>query len=143
MSDRIYVKIAICKKYNSNVDDVIYYRNWITVEMAEKWRWYFDYLTAIVKVKNPKYKIMLLIGIQDLKQGDEYVCMKSKTLLSSKKAQLKKILAEPAEIDLFDYKKERRDQKIKKLRAEIEALERGEFNYYIPPTYINKVKQYI
>lgn len=34
-------------------------------------------------------------------------------------------------------------QQSKALEREIEALERGEFNYYVPPTYINKIKLYI
>lgn len=36
-----------------------------------------------------------------------------------------------------------RDAKIASVQAEIDALERGEFNYYVPPTYINKIKEWL
>ncbi len=36
-----------------------------------------------------------------------------------------------------------RDGKENALEAEIQALEHGEFNYYVPQTYINNIKEWI
>ena len=47
------------------------------------------------------------------------------------------------EDDLFSMAKADNEAKIESVRREIEALERGEFNYYVPPTYINKIKLYL
>lgn len=42
-----------------------------------------------------------------------------------------------------DFAKDERDSKVQAVQGEINALERGEFNYYVPPTYINKIKNWI
>jgi hypothetical protein len=141
--NKICVKISICKNYCGGVDDVVYYRNWITVEMVSKWLWYFDYLVALIKTHNPKMHVILEIGRQTLPQGREYVKVKSKDLLISKKVQLNKLMNQSGELDLFCFNEERKTVKIERIKSEIEALERGEFNYYVPKEYINKVKEYL
>ena len=78
-----------------------------------------------------------------MKQGLEYIEEKTKNLLRAKKSKLKKLQNEPIQNDIFDFSRIERDKKIKAVQGEIEALERGEFNYYIPPTYINKIKNWI
>ena len=130
MQDRICVKISICKNYFSHVDDVVYYRNWVTVKMIDKWLWYFDYLVALIKIHNPKFHVILMIGRQNLLQGSEYVSVKSKSLLKSKKNQLNGLMVKSCELDLFGFGEERNSVKIEKLKVEIDALENGEFNYY-------------
>ncbi len=47
------------------------------------------------------------------------------------------------EDDLFGMAKEDNEAKIESVRREIEALENSEFNYYVPPTYINKIRDYL
>lgn len=83
MLNHICIKIVIYKGYYA--DEVIYYRNKLPMQIAEKWRWYFEYLAALVKVNNPKRKVELTICAQNLLQGDEYIKAKSKTLLRAKK----------------------------------------------------------
>ena len=138
---KIFVKITLYK--DTQADKVIYYRNKITVNMSIKWRWYFDYLAALVKVSNPRQKVALDIGIQKMLQGKEYIESKTKTLLSAKKGQLKKLEKTGYIDDVFGFETEKREDKIEKIRMEIEALERGEFNYYVPPVYINEIKNHI
>ena len=79
---QICVKITIYK--GSHADEVVYYRNKLPFEIAEKWKWYFEYIAAIVKVNNPKRKVELVMCVQTLLQGQEYIESKSKTLLRAK-----------------------------------------------------------
>lgn len=83
IDNQICVKITICKGVCDY--DVIYYRNKLPLWVVEQWRWYFDYLAALVKVNNPRLKVELTICAQTLKQGQEYIEEKTKTLLRAKK----------------------------------------------------------
>jgi hypothetical protein len=111
--------------------------------IIEQWRWYFDYLAALVKVNNPRLKVELTVCAQTLKQGQEYIEEKSRTLLRAKKSKLKKLQNTPVQNDFFNFAKDEQDRKIKAVQGEINAIERGEFNYYVPPTYINRIKNWI
>lgn len=139
--NQICVKIIIYKGCNDG--EVIYYRNKLPMWIIEQWRWYFNYLAALVKVNNPLRKVELTICAQTLKQGQEYIIEKSKTLLRAKKSKLKRLKNTPVQDDLFHYTSEELDRKIQTVQCEIDALERGEFNYYVPPTYINSIKNFI
>lgn len=58
--------------YNgSHAEKVIYLRTGMDVDFAIRWRWYFDYLAALVKVHHPKRKVELYIGPQNVKLGQE------------------------------------------------------------------------
>lgn len=139
--NQICVKIIVRK--GSSDSEVIYYRNKLPMWIIEQWRWYFDYIAALVKVSNPRLKVETTVCAQTLKQGQEYIEEKTKTLLRAKNARLKKLQSSPVQNDLFGQEREKREKAINKLREDIEALERGEFNYYVPPTYINKLKNWI
>lgn len=139
--NQICVKITICRGCNDW--EVIYYRNKLPMRIVEQWRWYFDYLAALVKVSNPRLKVELTTCAQTLKQGQEYIEKKSKTLLRTKESKLQKLENTPVHNDLFNYAREERDRRIQAVQGEIDALRRGEFNYYVPPTYINKIKNWI
>ena len=138
---QICIKIMVYDK--CHVDEVVYYRNKLPMWIVEQWKWYFEYLAARIKVKNPRRKVELIIGAQTLLQGEEYITAKSASLLKAKKGQLKRLQGQPVVSDLFGFNQEARDKKIEALMAEIEALERGEFNYYVPQTYINNIKEWI
>lgn len=138
---QICVKIMV---YGTcHVEEVVYYRNKLPLWVVEKWRWYFEYLAARVKVAHPRRKVELVICAQTLLQGEEYVQEKKVSLLKSKSSRLKKLIEKPLADDLFGFGALDRQNKIKALECEIEALERGEFNYYVPQTYINKLKKWI
>lgn len=139
--NQICVKISIRKAWSDW--EVIYYRNKLSMWIIEQWRWYFEYLAALVKVNNPRKKVELIICAQTLKQGQEYIDEKSKTLLRAKTAKLKKLQNTPVQDDFFGFARDEKDRKIKAVQGEIDALKRGEFNYYVPPTYINKIKKWI
>lgn len=141
IDNQICVKIIIYRSCNDG--EVIYYRNKLPMWIIDQWRWYFEYLAALVKVNNPRRKVELIICAQTLKQGQEYIEEKTKTLLRAKKSKLKKLQNAPLYNDFFNFAKEDQDEKIKAIQGEINALERGEFNYYVPPTYINRIKNWI
>lgn len=139
--NQICVKITIRKGCNDW--EVIYYRNKLPMWIIEQWRCYFDYLAALVKVNNPRLKVELTVCAQTLKQGQEYIEEKSKTLLRAKESKLKRLKNTPVQDDLFNYASKEQDRKIQAVQGEIDALNRGEFNYYVPPTYINSIKKWI
>ena len=78
-----------------------------------------------------------------IKTIEEYIEEKSKTLLKAKRTKLKTLQNKPVQNDLFNYAKQEQDSKIQTVQSEINALEQGEFNYYVPPTYINRIKEWI
>ncbi len=141
IDDALFVKITIYK--GSHADRVIYYRNSLPMKIVSQWRWYFEYIAALVKVKHPRQKVELSIGKQDLKQGCDYVSEKTKALLIHKKAMLKKLSKPIVNDDLFGTRQEDADKKKSKLMNEVAELENGKFNYYVPPTYLNHIKEMI
>lgn len=138
---QICVKIMVYDK--CHVDEVVYYRNKLPMSIVEQWKWYFEYMAARIKVRHPRRKVELVICAQTLLQGEEYIKVKSASLLKAKKSRLTKLIERPVAADLFGFNQEAREEKIKALKSEIEALERGEFNYYVPQTYINNIKEWI
>jgi len=138
---QICIKIMVYDKFH--VDEVVYYRNKLPMWIVEQWKWYFEYVAARIKVRHPRRKVELVICAQTLLQGEEYITVKSASFLKAKKGRLKRLQERPVEPDLFGFNQEVRNKKIEALRAEIEALESGEFNYYVPQTYINNIKECI
>lgn len=139
--DGVAVKIVIYS--GCLAEETIYYRYDMPMRIVEKWKWYFEYLAAIVKRANPRRKVELIIcAQQDCLCGVDYVSERTKTLLRAKNIKLKKLRIGEIEDDLFSMAKADNEAKIESVRREIEALERGEFNYYVPPIYINKIKLY-
>lgn len=140
--DGVAVKIIIYT--GCLAEATIYYRYDMPMRVVEKWKWYFEYLAAIVKKANPRRKVELTIcAQQSCLCGADYVSERTKTLLRAKNIKLKKLRMGEIEDDLFGIAKADNEAKIESTRREIEALERGEFNYYVPQTYINKIKSYI
>lgn len=139
--DGVAVKIVIYS--GCLAEETIYYRYDMPMRIVEKWKWYFEYLAAIVKRANPRRKVELIIcAQQDCLCGADYVSERTKNLLRAKNIKLKKLRIGEIEDDLFSMAKADNEAKIESVRREIEALERGEFNNYVPPIYINKIKLY-
>ena len=136
----------ICVKINlSNgcwVEEVIYYQYALPLRIVERWKWYFEYLAALVKVHNPRRKVELVICAQEYNSVEDYISERTKNLLRAKKVKLKRTRT-GIEDDLFGFAKAEREKLTDKVQREIEALERGEINFYVPPEYINKIKKWI
>nr|DAF67737.1 MAG TPA: hypothetical protein [Caudoviricetes sp.] len=137
----ICVKITVYKGYHP--DKVVYYRGEMPVNLVSKWRWYFEYLAARIKVKHPRMRVELTICKQTLLLGNEYVQEKIKNLLRHRKAKLQKLKSTPISKDLFDNNQIDLEKKIEQTKAEIESLERGEYHGWVPPYYINDIKKWI
>ena len=56
--DGIAVKIVIYS--GCLADETIYYRYNLPMRIVERWKWYFEYLAALVKYYNPRRKVELL-----------------------------------------------------------------------------------
>lgn len=141
MDDKICVKISVYS--GCWVEEVVYYRYKLPLWLVEKWKWYFEYLAARVKVKNPCRKVELLIVACEISCGEDYISEHTKNLLRAKKIKLKKLRTGRYEDDLFGWGKEKHDEEEKTVSEEIAALERGEFKFWTPATYINKIKEWI
>ena len=137
----VCVKITVYNNFYP--DKVVYYRGLVSIDLVEKWRWYFEYLAARVKIKNPRRKVVLTIVRQTMLLGDEYVQEKIKNLLRHRKSKLHKLINTPIESDLFNNNQLRLEEQIMKTKQEIAALERGEYTGWVPPYYINLIKQWI
>lgn len=130
-------------KHRHIVEAVVYWNSGFTVSHIDHWKWYFEYLAALLKIHYPERKVELITGQQSMPVGKEYIEKRSVTLLRAKKGQLKKLLNTPSDDDLFGFNRAKRQAKIARIEDEIKALEAGQFNYYVPPTYINRIKEYI
>lgn len=139
------VKIEISKlKYHGIPEDVVYYNYKLPMNLALKYEWYFEYLVALLKVRHPHRRVILTIRRNDENlAGQEYIDSKRPTLIKGKMRNITRIRHQPFTDDLFGFARAERDAKIAKIEAEVAALENGEFNYYVPPTYINKIKQWL
>jgi hypothetical protein len=136
------VKITLYKGYYA--DAVVYYNYAIPHVVFSKYEWYFDYLAALVKVRFPHEKVELLKSQQGTKPflaGKDYIEKKSQSLLKAKRSQLKQLETKGFDDDLFSFKGQEIEEKKDRIRKEIEDLENGKFNYWFPPTYINRIKE--
>ncbi len=141
MDNKVCVKINLYK--GCWVEEVIYYQYALPLQLVQRWKWYFEYLAALVKVHNPRRKVELVICAQDCKCAEDYISEKTKNLLRAKKIKLKQTRTGTYVDDLFGFAKAEQENKIAEVQREIEALERGEINFYVPPKYINKIKKWI
>ncbi len=138
------VKITISsEKYHSIAEDVVYYNYKLPMNLALRYEWYFDYLQALIKTHNPHRRVELLIVKQDLLCGQDYIDSKRKTLIQGKKTSIIRAHNTKRVDDLFGFARAEQEEKIAKMQSEIGSLEKGEFNYYVPPHYVNKIKKWI
>lgn len=59
---RLYVKILFSKSGSQALRETAYFRDDMTVQFYERWRWYFEYRAALLKVKHPKSYVQLNQG---------------------------------------------------------------------------------
>ena len=132
---KIFVKISISYNYYGSIDEVIYFRYGIDINTFSRWKWYFEYLVAKIKINYPKSKVFFEYGEQNLIFGNEYILKKKKDLLIRKEINLKKIEGDKK---LMLFEDELSTSKKNKLIQEIEDLKNNKFDFYIPSEYINK-----
>ena len=138
------VKIAISTESNRyHVDDVVYYRSGMSADFAVRWNWYFEYLAALIKVKNPKRAVFMYGGKQDILLGREWHEYRREVLLKSRQRKLKQLEGPVIDDDLFGFKSQDNEAKKAKVMAEIDSILKDEYPIAEFPEYINKIKVYL
>lgn len=122
---------------------VVYFRSGMPVESVIKWKWYFSYLTALIKVKHPRWSVELTIVNQELKFGEEYKKEKIQNLIKNCKAKITQISREVVIEDMFGLNEQEKQDRLKRYKERLKKLESGEYDGYIPPEFINDIKKYI
>lgn len=137
------VKISISPYRLQSLGEVIYYRSSLTVDMIIRWRWYFEYLAALVKTSNPRLEVVLTSGPMESLVGEEYRQRKTENLLKAKISKLAKLHKATPEPDLFGFNVEDYENEEKNIEEDIRQLESGQYAFYVPPSYINRIKQFV
>ena len=126
-----------------HIVEVVYYRSGMSPDFINKWRWFFEYLAARVKVAHPKRKVQLYIGPQDCMVGSEWHDYHRGVLLKSRQNKLKKLENFVVDDDLFHFAQQDHDKKIAVIKSQIASLENDTFEFGEFPDYINKIKEYL
>ena len=138
------MKISISSLFYRNiVEEVIYYRGNVSVLFVERWRWYIEYLAALVKVANPKRTVSVYIGPQEVIVGKEWHEYRRSVLIKSAQKRIKKLEEGVVDDDLFHFKSQDNEQKKEAEYAKIEALEKDEFKFAEFPEQINTIRKWI
>lgn len=140
MEAEFFVKITI---YGFQAEEVVYYRRYMTIDFVIRWRWFFEYLAAQIKVAHPRKKVEFLCGRIDLLTPAEYAAKKRESLLIAKRGQVNRLKNTPDELDLFDIAINKKREKIGRIENEIQRLENGEQNFWVYEDYINKIHKYV
>ena len=142
--DVCVVKISVTSETDRyHVDDVVYYRSGMTPEFSVRWSWYFEYLAALVKVRNPKRAVFLYGGNQDVLLGKAWHEYRRNVLIKTRQMKLKKLNGPILDDDLFGFKRQDNEMEKAKVQEQLDALERDEFPIPEFPEYINKIKEYV
>lgn len=139
----IATRVLIYDAKNTHVESVVYFRGNMNIDFALRWKWYFEYLAALVKVNNPKRKVDLYFGNQDVKIGDDWIKSRTENLLRHRRNKLKSLSNRKIDIDLFGFGEMDRKADISKTQEEIQQLENGNFPIPEFPEYVNNLKDYV
>ena len=147
LSQRKYiVKISVSmERRRQNFEAVPYYHRLLPYDIVYKYKWYFEYLAARIKVKYPKRRVVLQYIEDKLPTKEEQITKKRKDLLKAKRSMVNRLKNELAfgEKDLFGFKETDIQEKINKYQADIDDLENGGTNFYYIPNYKNEMKKWI
>lgn len=133
------------RNYPHIPDKTVYFRCRMTYNFLIRWLWYFEYLQARIKVAHPHRTVNLYVGRMDPKilLGQEFIDHRRVQLLKSRNRNLEKLVNTPYDDDLFHFTSHDVNERIRKLKSEIDALERGEITFPVLPDFVNEVKQWI
>ena len=142
--NKCVVKISISSETNYfHIDDVVYYRSSMSPDFVQRWLWFFEYLAARVKVANPRRRVVLYKGQQNIMLGREWHEYRRCVMMKSCNTKLKKLEKGVINDDLFHFASQDNDRKISEVKAKMASLEKDEFPIQDFPEYINKIKQYV
>lgn len=87
---RIFVKIIFSESGKSALANVHYFRNEMKVDFFQRWKWYFEYRAALLRVKYPKAFIKYETGPYEYSLPIDIYIKKVKETYLSDKRQLSK-----------------------------------------------------
>lgn len=125
------------------VDEVVYFRYKMPYRLIVKYRWYFEYLTGLLKVNNPRQKFRLVIGEATIPLGDDYIHSHLASKLKGRYIALKKAQSAVPDMDLFGFAEKEKSERVERIKREIERLKQGYWDYERFDTYINRIKKYL
>lgn len=143
MEAKSIVKITISGEHSHVIEDVVYFRSGMTVDFVVRWMWYFEYLAALVKVRNPHRKVELIGGPQNVLLGKAWHEFKRNNLLKHRRSKLSRLEKGVIDDDLFHFKSQDNEREVSATRSAIEQLERDEFPIVEFPEYINNIKTWV
>lgn len=143
VENHIAATIRMFDKSNLYCERVIYIRGNMSVDFALRWRWFFEYLAALVKVRNPHRRVELSFGNQGCLLGDEWREYRTACLLRHRKNKLKNLLSHVPSGDLFGFSMADYLDEVKKVKADIKSLEDGSFPIPDFPEYRNEIKSWL
>ena len=136
-----FVKISLYK--GCYVEAVVYYRRDMSIDFVMRWRWFFEYLAARLKVAHPREKVEFICGRIDLLTPAAYAEKKRESLLKAKRGQIKRLNNQTDELDLFDIAINQKRDKIARIEDEIRRLENGGNIFWVYDDYINRIKDWL
>lgn len=80
---RFYVAIRHGEK--ESAAEVVYFKNDMTFQFFIRWKWYFEYREALIRVRNPRSFVRLSHGSYEFKLPEDVYKKKIKDLLSAAK----------------------------------------------------------
>lgn len=144
--NRCVCKITISETWSYHqVRSTIYYRSGMSPDFVVRWRWYFDYLAALVKVHNPHRNVVIRCDVlpDDMLLGKEWHEYRRNTMLQTARRKLAQLEKADVSIDIFGFAQEDHARDLASQKALVEALEAD--TYPIPdfPSYINRIKEFL
>ena len=143
---RYIVKISVFMEREKHICDAVpYYHRLLPYDIVTRYKWYFEYIAARIKVKHPKRRVIIQYIEDKLPTKEEQITKKRNDLLRGKKSRLNSLKKELeiGEKDLFGFKEQELNKKIEKIKADIDDLENGGTNFYYIPNYKNEIKKWI
>lgn len=84
---RLFVKILFAQRYHA-LAEVVYYRNDMTVEFYERWKWYFEYRAALLRVKSPRSIVIYYQGSYQYSPPKDELIKRLESKIRGKKAKI-------------------------------------------------------
>jgi len=88
---RIYVKIVFQEANIRALAKCVYYKDAMTVNFFYRWKWFFDYRAALLRVKHPKAYIEITSGPYQYTPPEEEVAKLIADKIRGKKAMITKV----------------------------------------------------
>ena len=141
---RYCVSIAVTFEGGAPVDEVVYFNYGLTLDILIKYKPYWEYVAARVKVKHPRRSVLLNYGTCQTPCGQDWIDEHLPKRLEAKRRKLKSLMnpTKTYQDDLFGFASTKRLEDANKLRQQIERLEAGLYDAYVPPTYVNNIKKW-